>query len=139
MKILPSPPNTDSDTSLEKGGVEKARPGSGHEYQYYFDSHDLDGVQRRLKQRHIQMIAIAGTIGTGLFLGSGRTIAIAGPLSALIAYALVGTVAYAYAALLFPGRHNNSSNHWQDSLFPRRNDNMGAYLWDISSLCWSLG
>ncbi|KIL65245.1 hypothetical protein M378DRAFT_535075 [Amanita muscaria Koide BX008] len=31
------------------------------------------------------MIAIAGTIGTGLFLG---------PLGALIAYALVGTVAY---------------------------------------------
>ncbi|KAF8628718.1 hypothetical protein AX17_005940 [Amanita inopinata Kibby_2008] len=58
------------------------------------DVHDLDRVQRRLKQRHVQMIAIAGTIGTGLFLGSGHALAAAGPLGALVAYALVGTVAY---------------------------------------------
>ncbi|KAF8159384.1 general APC amino acid permease [Crassisporium funariophilum] len=62
--------------------------------QYHFDVHDLDRVQRRLKQRHVQMIAIAGTIGTGLFLGSGHALQGAGPLGALIAYALVGTVAY---------------------------------------------
>ncbi|KAF8806851.1 general amino acid permease 1 [Phlegmacium glaucopus] len=37
---------------------------------------------------------IAGTIGTGLFLGSGHALQGAGPLGALIAYALVGTVAY---------------------------------------------
>lgn len=37
---------------------------------------------------------IAGTIGTGLFLGSGSALSGAGPLGALIAYALVGTVAY---------------------------------------------
>ncbi|KAF8990674.1 general amino acid permease 1 [Cyathus striatus] len=61
---------------------------------YELDAHDLDGVQRRLKQRHIQMIAIAGTIGTGLFLGSGHALNIAGPLGALIAYVLVGSVAY---------------------------------------------
>ncbi|KAH9479305.1 Dicarboxylic amino acid permease [Psilocybe cubensis] len=61
---------------------------------FHFDEHDLDRVQRRLKQRHVQMIAIAGTIGTGLFLGSGGALATAGPLGALIAYALVGTVAY---------------------------------------------
>ncbi|KAJ7483172.1 general APC amino acid permease [Mycena latifolia] len=61
---------------------------------YDFDFHDLDRVQRRLKQRHVQMIAIAGTIGTGLFLGSGNALRVAGPLGALIAYALVGTVSY---------------------------------------------
>ncbi|RDB18585.1 putative proline-specific permease put4 [Hypsizygus marmoreus] len=61
---------------------------------YHLDVHDLDHVQRRLKQRHVQMIAIAGTIGTGLFLGSGHALQGAGPLGALIAYALVGTVAY---------------------------------------------
>jgi len=27
---------------------------------YHFDTHDLDQVQRRLQQRHVQMIAIAG-------------------------------------------------------------------------------
>ena len=39
---------------------------------------------------------IAGTIGTGLFLGSGSALHGAGPLGALLAYALVGTVAYSY-------------------------------------------
>ncbi|TFK71427.1 general APC amino acid permease [Pluteus cervinus] len=61
---------------------------------YGFDVHDTDKVQRRLQQRHVQMIAIAGTIGTGLFLGSGHALQGAGPLGALMAYALVGTVAY---------------------------------------------
>jgi amino acid permease len=42
---------------------------------------------------HVQ---IAGTIGTGLFLGSGSALEGAGPLGALLAYLLVGTVAYSY-------------------------------------------
>jgi amino acid transporter len=62
---------------------------------FHLDVHDIDRVQRRLKQRHVQMIAIAGTIGTGLFLGSGHALQGAGPLGALIAYGLVGTVSYA--------------------------------------------
>jgi amino acid transporter len=36
------------------------------------------------------MIALAGTIGTGLFLGSGKAIADGGPLGALLGYTLVG-------------------------------------------------
>jgi L-asparagine transporter-like permease len=40
-------------------------------------------------------IAIAGTFGTGLFLNSGFVLATAGPAGALIAYILVGSVAYA--------------------------------------------
>ncbi|KAG1860288.1 amino acid permease/ SLC12A domain-containing protein [Suillus subalutaceus] len=48
-----------------------------------------DFVVRKLKQRHI-----AGTFGTGLFLGTGGAIRTAGPLGALIAFALVGSVAY---------------------------------------------
>ena len=35
-------------------------------------THLWDGVQRRMEQRHMQMIALAGVIGTGLFLGSGK-------------------------------------------------------------------
>lgn len=50
-------------------------------------------LKRDLASRHINMIAIAGMIGTGLFLGSGRTIAIAGPVGALLAYILVGIAA----------------------------------------------
>lgn len=80
--------------SLEKFGVDvNLQPviaGSEHK----FDVASIDLVQRRLKQRHVQMIAIAGTLGTGLFLGSGKALSGAGPVGALIAYALVGTVAY---------------------------------------------
>ena len=38
---------------------------------------------------------IAGTLGTGLFLGSGKALSGAGPLGALLAYAFIGSVAYA--------------------------------------------
>ncbi|CAG8955151.1 hypothetical protein HYFRA_00007166 [Hymenoscyphus fraxineus] len=47
-------------------------------------------VRQGLKQRHIQMIALAGTIGTGLFLGSGKAIARSGPLGAFLGYSVVG-------------------------------------------------
>ncbi|WP_226655949.1 amino acid permease [Leifsonia sp. LS1] len=49
--------------------------------------------RRTLKPRHIQMIAIGGAIGTGLFLGAGGRLAAAGP-SLVIAYAVCGLVAF---------------------------------------------
>ncbi|WWC92104.1 uncharacterized protein L201_007058 [Kwoniella dendrophila CBS 6074] len=49
-------------------------------------------VHRGLAQRHIQMIALAGAIGTGLFLGSGKSIKRAGPAGTLIGYGIVGTL-----------------------------------------------
>ncbi|MEK9196724.1 amino acid permease [Ureibacillus sp. 179-F W5.1 NHS] len=51
-------------------------------------------LKRALKSRHITMISLGGTIGTGLFLASGASIAQAGPGGALIAYALIGIMVY---------------------------------------------
>ncbi|KAG0202087.1 hypothetical protein BGX28_005297 [Mortierella sp. GBA30] len=48
------------------------------------------GLKRDLRLRHMVMIAISGTIGTGLFLTSGKTVATAGPLGALLAYMTIG-------------------------------------------------
>lgn len=43
-------------------------------------------LQRKLSNRHLQLIAIGGAIGTGLFMGSGKTIALAGPSILFILY-----------------------------------------------------
>lgn len=51
---------------------------------------ELAHSKRGLKQRHIQMIALAGTIGTGLFLATGQALARGGPLGILIAYLIMG-------------------------------------------------
>lgn len=51
-------------------------------------------LKRGLKSRHITMISLGGTIGTGLFLASGSAISSAGPGGALMAYALIGIMVY---------------------------------------------
>lgn len=46
-------------------------------------------LERGLGNRHLQLIAIGGAIGTGLFMGSGKTISLAGP-SVMLIYAIIG-------------------------------------------------
>jgi len=46
-------------------------------------------LHRGLSSRHIQLIAIGGAIGTGLFMGSGRTISLAGP-AVVVVYGIIG-------------------------------------------------
>ncbi|KAM0456922.1 hypothetical protein ACHAPV_006897 [Trichoderma viride] len=53
---------------------------------------ETSSLKRDLSSRHINMIAIAGMIGTGLFLSSGQAIATAGPAGALLAYIVMGFV-----------------------------------------------
>ena len=65
-------------------------------------------LARKLKGRHLQMIAIGGSIGTGLFVASGKSLSQGGPASLLIAYSLVGAMLYCTVhalgemAVLFP-------------------------------------
>src|SRR5699024_8403161 len=60
-------------------------------------------LNRSLRARHLQMIAIGGAIGTGLFLASGGTIAQAGPGGALVAYRLTRLLAvFVLQALAWP-------------------------------------
>ncbi|KAK1715285.1 amino acid permease [Colletotrichum lupini] len=51
-------------------------------------------LERKLKSRHVQFLALSGAIGTGLFVGSGQVLSLAGPLSAFICYAVTGLNLY---------------------------------------------
>lgn len=57
------------------------------------DNINQQKLERGLKNRHIQLIAIGGAIGTGLFLGSGKSIHFAGP-SILFAYMITGIICF---------------------------------------------
>ncbi|MEC3854130.1 MULTISPECIES: amino acid permease [Paenarthrobacter] len=52
-----------------------------------------DGLALGLSSRHLRMLAVGGSIGVGLFLGSGAGIAVAGPALILV-YAVVGAVIF---------------------------------------------
>ena len=93
-------------------------------------------LRRSLSNRHIQLIAIGGAIGTGLFMGSGRSIHVAGP-SIMIVYAIVGFMLFfvmrAMGELLL---HNLKYKSFQDFaadiLGPWAGFVVGWTYW----LCW---
>jgi amino acid transporter len=58
---------------------------------------ELAGTKRNVKSRHAQMIAIGGTIGTGLFVGSGQVLGVGGPGFLLLAYCLMSIFVYCIA------------------------------------------
>lgn len=58
---------------------------------------DLDngpGTKRGLKSRHMQLIALGGAIGTGLFVGSGSALATCGPAGLLVGYLVMALFVY---------------------------------------------
>jgi amino acid permease len=81
-------PTRNSDHDVEKTSDRASSPGGG----------DIpprtQTLARLLSARQVQMIAIGGTIGTGLFLGTGNSLANGGPASMLISYAIVGAIVF---------------------------------------------
>ncbi len=61
--------------------------------QHLNSSQESGHLQRSLSNRHLQLIAIGGAIGTGLFMGSGKTISLAGP-SILVIYMIIGFMVF---------------------------------------------
>ncbi|MDF2655046.1 MAG: amino acid permease [Bacillota bacterium] len=51
-------------------------------------------LQRKLRARHMNMIAIGGAIGTGLFVATGASISTAGPGGAMVSYAVIGMAVF---------------------------------------------
>ncbi|PYH94902.1 amino acid permease [Aspergillus ellipticus CBS 707.79] len=71
-------------------------PGASADYLDGDDARHInaDRLARRLSARQVQMIAIGGTIGTGLFLGTGKSLATGGPASMLISYLICGAIVF---------------------------------------------
>lgn len=67
-------------------------PMSAHEKRAWLDSHE-EGYEKGLKPRQVQMIAIGGAIGTGLFLGAGARLQHAGPSLAIV-YVVCGIFSF---------------------------------------------
>ena len=82
-------------------------------------------LDRKLTSRQLNMITIGGTIGTGLFLGSGTCIAIAGPLGSLLSFGIIGILVYIIVGNLgemvtlfpIPGSFNTFAGRFVDPAF----------------------
>jgi len=93
-------------------------------------------LARGLKNRHVQLIAIGGAIGTGLFLGAGKSIHLAGP-SILFAYMITGLIAFLIMRTLGELLLSNLDYHSFVDFVKDYMGNMAAFLtgWTYW-FCW---
>ncbi|BGP15258.1 hypothetical protein JCM10213_001609 [Rhodosporidiobolus nylandii] len=75
----------------------KRAPGSTGQLEIHGNADPLKAgenpmLQQTMKPRHLQMIAVGGSIGTGLFIGSGQALRNGGPLGILLAWLIIGVM-----------------------------------------------
>jgi amino acid transporter len=84
-----SPPQYEQSEKVDYDVYGDVPPGKG---EVSYDSEQFGDVKRGLKSRHVQLIALGGCIGTGLFVGSGAILANSGPASLLLAYLIMSYI-----------------------------------------------
>ncbi|ODV90792.1 hypothetical protein CANCADRAFT_2518 [Tortispora caseinolytica NRRL Y-17796] len=79
-------------TESERVTVEEKCKISGQDFESEASMYMVSNspLSRALKSRHMQMIAIGGSIGTGLFVGSGAALGTGGPLALILGFSIVG-------------------------------------------------
>ncbi|CAF1518658.1 unnamed protein product [Rotaria magnacalcarata] len=93
--------------ATQNNSIELKATSPGEERDNGVDKDDSK-LHRTLKNRHLQMIAIGGSIGTGLFVGSGGALASGGPAALVLDFAIIGfmlfnvCMALAELAVVFP-------------------------------------
>jgi len=92
----------DYDDKLQDADVSEAQLSTRPAWQRIFvgSATEQYETKRALDSRHIIMIAIGGTIGTGIFLSAGSAVSLAGPGSALLSYMIVAFFCYAVVITL---------------------------------------
>ncbi|KAK4171099.1 putative general amino acid permease [Triangularia setosa] len=75
-------------------GIENSAGISGSDSDDFAAIDPNSGVKRGLKTRHLSMMALAGIIGPGLLIGSGRALANGGPAALLIGFGVIGIIAF---------------------------------------------
>ena len=90
-------------------------------------------LERGLSRRHLELIAIGGCIGTGLFLGAGTTISLAGP-AIIVIYGITGVMLYFMMRamgelLLYDTRYKSFVDFSEDILGPFTGYLVGWSYW----------
>lgn len=98
----------DPNAHIAKPSQVEGELGRGFDHKAAAERTANSGLAHKLKARHMQMIAIGGSIGTGLFVTSGAALSQGGPASLIIAYGIIGILMFCTVqalgelAVLFP-------------------------------------
>ncbi|KKP03502.1 amino acid permease [Trichoderma harzianum] len=88
-------PPVSSDCSRDKEkGLDQRQSAASFQEQENSPTEQPEQLKRHLQGRHVQMIAIGGAIGAGLFVGAGSALSAGGPASLLISFIVVGIMMY---------------------------------------------